>query len=523
MPGGITTATLDAKATRHLPRLTMIVGTSLLLVSLVRTAWLCDDAFITLRTADNIVNGFGAVWNVGERVQSYTHPLWLALLLPLYALTRATYSAIALGALLTLAAVGVVMTRLADTAGARLVSFAALLSSKGFIDYSTSGLENPLANLLLAVFLWQWWKEPDGERRVRRLAFLAGLCALTRPDLIVLTGPAVAVEVYRLGLGSALRPLFVGLLPFFAWELFSLIYYGSLLPNTAYAKLNTGIPAHVLRLHGAQYFVRTVFGDPVTLFVIALAPLTIAAARWRRDWPIVLGILLYCLYVFEIGGDFMMSRLLTAPFLMAVVLLSRASWIQSTRTGLAAAATCVAVGLCARWEPALLSGYGYTRIDNFVHGIASRAPRDLYSNVMIDGIADERRYFEGELALLRIRGTIKHPWADWGRELRRQQQSIFVTENIGLTGFFAGPTVHIVDALALADPLLARLPALANSRIGHFRRDIPDGYLETIASGVNRIVDPDLARYYDLLHEIVAGPVWSWRRFATIATLPARP
>jgi arabinofuranosyltransferase len=44
-------------------------------VVLVRTAWMCDDAFITLRTVDNFVQGYGLVWNVGERVQVYTHPL----------------------------------------------------------------------------------------------------------------------------------------------------------------------------------------------------------------------------------------------------------------------------------------------------------------------------------------------------------------------------------------------------------------------------------------------------------------
>ena len=44
-------------------------------ILLVRTAWMCDDAFITLRTVDNFVQGYGLVWNVGERVQVYTHPL----------------------------------------------------------------------------------------------------------------------------------------------------------------------------------------------------------------------------------------------------------------------------------------------------------------------------------------------------------------------------------------------------------------------------------------------------------------
>jgi len=60
-------------------------------VVLVRTAWMCDDAYITLRTIDNFVQGYGLVWNVGERVQVYTHPLWMFLISAFYALTREPY------------------------------------------------------------------------------------------------------------------------------------------------------------------------------------------------------------------------------------------------------------------------------------------------------------------------------------------------------------------------------------------------------------------------------------------------
>ena len=36
------------------------------------TAWLTEDAFITFRTVDNFINGYGLTWNTGERVQAYT-------------------------------------------------------------------------------------------------------------------------------------------------------------------------------------------------------------------------------------------------------------------------------------------------------------------------------------------------------------------------------------------------------------------------------------------------------------------
>src|ERR1700756_4952216 len=84
-PAGLRPATRDASG------LFVAVCLGLFAIELLRTAWLCDDAYITLRTVDNLVSGYGLRWNVAERVQTYTHPLWmLALTLP-YALTREPY------------------------------------------------------------------------------------------------------------------------------------------------------------------------------------------------------------------------------------------------------------------------------------------------------------------------------------------------------------------------------------------------------------------------------------------------
>jgi hypothetical protein len=46
-----------------------------------------DDAYFTFRTIDNFVHGYGLRWNIAERVQAYTHPLWLLLLTPFYWIT----------------------------------------------------------------------------------------------------------------------------------------------------------------------------------------------------------------------------------------------------------------------------------------------------------------------------------------------------------------------------------------------------------------------------------------------------
>jgi arabinofuranosyltransferase len=88
---------------------------------------------------------------------------------------------------------------------------------------------------------------------------------------------------------------------------------------------------------------------------------------------------------------------------------------------------------------------------------------------------------------------------------------------IGFAGFFAGPGVHIIDPYALSEPVLARLPAKRKFRVGHYERELPGGYQDTIASGVNQISQPDVAAYYDHMRLIVSGPIWSRARWRAIA------
>lgn len=502
----------------HAERLVYRVGLLLLLIALLRTAWVCDDAYITFRTVDNIVNGYGAVWNVAERVQAYTHPLWLAMVTIPYVITREPYyTSLALSIGLTLVTAVLLAKRAATSPWALLVCFAGLLSSKAFIDFSTSGLENALTHALLAVFAWRWFDAPAGSARLQQLAFVASLCLLTRLDLVVLVGPALAVEAWRLGFGRAVRPLAVGLLPILAWEMFSVFYYGSIVPNTAYAKVGAGLSRDILLSRGQDYFLRTFWTDPATLPVMMVGVLASA-----RAWPLGFGVLLNLLYVLWIGGDFMAGRFFTAPFFLSLCLLARASWLAHRFTGGAVAAVVLLLGLLAPWEPAVFSGYGYSRLNNLVHGDRSSEPRDKSAYINANGVMDERRWYYESSGLLKSRPGQQRPdnaMVVDGIELRKQGKRVVVRDGIGFTGYFAGPDVHIVDMFALSEPLLARLPANPLSRSGHFLRDIPAGYLETLETGDNRLADPELAAYYDRLRLVIRGPLWSGDRAKRIAGL----
>ena len=115
-----------------------------------------------------------------------------------------------------------------------------VIFSKAFLDYSTSGLENPLTNLLLILFTYIYFKKVEDNNRMLLLSLVSSLIMTNRIDCGLLVLPALFVEVLKRKAINYFHIL-IGFIPFISWELFSLIYYGFPFPNTAYAKLNTGI------------------------------------------------------------------------------------------------------------------------------------------------------------------------------------------------------------------------------------------------------------------------------------------
>src|SRR5579872_3088492 len=87
----------------------MAVAFALFVVVLLRNAWLGEDAYIGLRTVENFIYGDGLTWNVSERVQAYTCPLWILLHCAVCFVTReAYYTSIFLSLIVSLLAVAVV-------------------------------------------------------------------------------------------------------------------------------------------------------------------------------------------------------------------------------------------------------------------------------------------------------------------------------------------------------------------------------------------------------------------------------
>lgn len=494
-------------------KLLLVFSLLLVLVILIKSAWMSDDAYITLRSVDNFVHGYGLRWNVDERVQAFTHPLWMLLLSVVYFVSREGYfTPIFLSLMLSLLALGLLVTRLADSWRAAIFAIAALILSSSFVTYSTSGLENSLGHLLIVLFSIVWLGEKSGARKIFFLSLITALIILNRQDVVLLIFPAYLFAMWEERAWWWKRPrrlartVLPGFLPIILWETFSLLYYGTIFPNTYYAKLGTGASHLELLHHGVNYLLVSMEFDPIGLFLIAAALILIC---WRRQsWQLAvgMGILLYLFYIVWIGGDFMSGRFYTSPILLSVILLARSNLFTTNFRLIAPLVLMTLISLQSPYSPIFSTqptGCGVQRFDT-------------------RGVGDERScYYDGTGLLNQDLKAPYHPnhgLAAAGIKARSRPEPIFIAGAIGMFGYFAGPEKHIVDINGLADPLLARLPIPPGKpwRIGHFERLIPGGYLESLAWHENRICEPHLHDFYDQLTQITQGALFSPQRLQAI-------
>ena len=135
----------------------LILCTVLFLIFAVNVSWVSDDALITMRHVLNFINGYGPVFNVGERVQAYTHPLWFLLISLFSCFFNYVYVTFGLSFLFSFLSVYVLFKFIKNVSVSNInfkltVACLLVIFSKAFIDFSSSGLENPLSHFLLLLF-----------------------------------------------------------------------------------------------------------------------------------------------------------------------------------------------------------------------------------------------------------------------------------------------------------------------------------------------------------------------------------
>jgi arabinofuranosyltransferase len=489
------------------PRVLIILLLSLAFFAiLLRTAWVGDDSFITMRTADNFIHGYGLTWNVDERVQTFTHPLWLFILTGSYLVAQNAYFAVLLPCLI-ISMVTMVIYLIETTLNwiDLVIAAAILILSNAFVDYSTSGLENPASHLIALVFVIFFLLPTriKEDNRLFLLGLLAGLATLNRIDTVLLYIPALVYLFLNRRSWRTAGLILAGFLPFLVWEIFSVIYYGFPLPNTFYAKLNTRIPLRIMVGQGLLYYLDSFVWDPITLVVIATA--LFISIKDKKQLMLGSGICLYLAYILVIGGDFMSGRFFSIALLISAVLIV----LQIQRMRLATKLIFLIV--------ILFLGVN-APITSFSIPVKRSIPTDDYS-----GVGDEQAWYFPYTGLANwgryhILPVSSQEWVKLGNQLRATDEKVYIGKGIGFLGYYAGPKVHIIDMFAIADPLLARLPVRTDKtfRIGHFKRDIPPGYEQTFRDGKNDLKNAALIQYYDHLRSIIQGPLWSGERWRAI-------
>jgi DNA-binding beta-propeller fold protein YncE len=301
--------------------------------------------------------------------------------------------------------------------------------------------------------------------------------------------------------GMLARCVVVGAIPAVAWTAWSLYYYGFPFPNTAYAKLGAGVPLSERSVQGGVYLLDSITRDPLTLTFIGAGVVAGLTSSSILDRVLAAGCLLYLAFVVSIGGDFMTGRFLTAPLLVAAVVIARS--VLSTRHLWALAAGVGVLGVVGI-NATLLSG-------------------SRYSDTVIDedtGIADERGFYFQSYGLMALAGSDRlHP-RDWTLSGSARSVTI-VCGGLGFKGIELGPAAHLIDECGLGDPLLARLPAERTGkwRIGHFERQLPTDYRESVERQANLLRDPRTRAYYESIRTITRGSLNRLERFREIARM----
>jgi arabinofuranosyltransferase len=528
---------------RFLKELATLAPAAILLGASLERRWMDDDGFINLRVVRNLLHGYGPVFNVGERVEAVTSPLWIGLLTLAGALrfrleTAAVVYGIAFSVLgLLLAQNGA--TRLVGRGSleyrlrrAPLPLGAAIVAVLPPVwDYASSGLETGLALAWLgATFLAvssSMDRAPDQGRRAHACgrAALAGLGPLVRPELVVYTFAALAIlvasdvararggkaRVTSAGLGFACA----GAAPL-AYEVFRMGYYGALVPNTALAK-----EAFATRYDQGLCYFRNFSGTysmgwPLAACVVFLALRVVATAsepdRMRR--ALVRGATLafplaaaaHAFYIVRIGGDYMHGRMFV-PVVFAALLPLASIPVPAPRAALARAAVVLSAVVVGVWLPdcalrlrvALENECGigdergwYAREAKVHRPVALESYRkhSFYSGAH-DALARIDRTCGKDASCRRLyledddqkRLAPAQATIPLGSGVDPRITAVVSAGAIGIEGYALPARVHVLDKHGLADPLVARVGLDERGRPGH-EKTLP------IAWAVARFTDP---------------------------------
>jgi arabinofuranosyltransferase len=485
-------------------------GRNLTAVSLVALAAICaialalqiyhfwpfmtDDAYISLRYSQRLIEGHGLTWNdLPPAVEGYTNFLWVLMCAGLAALGMNLESAAHfMGILSTLAGIAAVATQVYRDYPAKIRFISALIGclalslSAPVAVWSLGGLEQPLLAALLAwaaYFGIRWVSAAKGNARdADVMGVLLGLAVLSRADAALFTalfyaGAVLADGVRIRTLLARARMLPIPILSFLGQEIFRRAYYGAWVPNTAYVKvaftlhrLRTGLKYDLMGVRSEFVFIALAMVGCVALWIAGKKRQVIFLATISVGW---------LFYIFIIGGDIFPSY---RHFIPAMALMGF-----------------------------LVAGCGLLTL-----GAPFRFSLARVAIFMV-------------LTLLVLTSDFFSPLETWEREGKEigillhtafgAKQPLLVSDAAGVVPYFAH--MEVIDPLGLNDYHIARHPAAGRGEgwVGHELGDgkyvldhKPDLLLLSdfqskvlFPADVQLVSDPRFASHYQLIH-IDAGP-----------------
>jgi hypothetical protein len=407
--------------------------------------WVGDDAYISFRYVQNLVQGQGLVYNPGERVEGYTNFLWVMLLAPFawVGLDLALVSiALTLGCLCATLALMAWLVRSFAPKPERVsvpIAVIALGLNYVFASYGTSGLETMFGALL--VLLAVACAERGDALRAGVFGILATMAHPDHAIFYIALGATLLFSPDRWRLAARYSAPFVLLyVPYFAWRW---TYYGDLFPNTYYAK-----SANLVYFQqGFRYL--GISGFSTGLWV-ALPAALVGVIRHRRRVTArftALATPLFLLYVAKIGGDFMLGRLLLPilPPLFIMAELGVRALAESRRRWVNALSVAALGLLCTSAVPVRII-----------------KPGEKYRH-----LADERTFYPVRTY---VPFALDVPYWDWAESFNRlfaqlTRKPTLAMGSLGIIGYQT--SLRMIDNFGLVHRGVAHQRLRARGRPGH--------------------------------------------------------
>lgn len=281
----------------------LAIGTvALLLRARAESAYVTDDAYISMQYAFRFLHGEGLTWTSGAPpVEGYSNLLWVLSLAALGAtgidLTVATRI---LGITCTWLLLVLVAWRAWGRPAVAAIGIAALVGSGTIATWSVAGLEAPMVALLAVASAYAAAAAAEGAPPWRAGVLLAAL-TLARVDGF-LFAPVVAACVATRSPNVAVRILVLPVVALLAHTGFRWLYYGDVVPNVAHVKME----ASRARYESGLRYVAIAFKWSSPLLVGACV-----LGAWARSSRIAILLAMggaWIAYLVFIGGDIFAAR-----------------------------------------------------------------------------------------------------------------------------------------------------------------------------------------------------------------------